>query len=209
VQLLTVDRGVFPEDTVRLLHPLEVPSRLESAVDVRRVRAFTVRSLELASTEGHTLHFLGSLAEAIRDAAVRPECPVTADILGANVSEMMPEVASIEMDGQTALQLDRYRAIRELIRKQVLGRVSGQRHTVGHDWSKLLAVKFGTAKDEEERRAREEKAMALAELAESRFSVVAGPAGTGKTSVLGILCAQKEIQPAALLSAKMRRSQSA
>jgi hypothetical protein len=33
VRLLTVDRGVFAEDMVRLQHPLEVPSQLESAVD--------------------------------------------------------------------------------------------------------------------------------------------------------------------------------
>ena len=40
VRLLMVDRGVFPEDTVRLQHPLEHPSRLDSAVDLRRVRRF-------------------------------------------------------------------------------------------------------------------------------------------------------------------------
>jgi ATP-dependent exoDNAse (exonuclease V) alpha subunit len=63
-----------------------------------------------------------------------------------------------------------------------------------------LAEKFGPARDDqEERKAREEKARALAELAESRFSVLAGPAGAGKTSVLGILCAQQEIQQQGLL----------
>src|SRR5215831_10538689 len=41
VPLLIIDRGVFPEDSVRLRHPLEKPSQLESAVDLRRVRAFT------------------------------------------------------------------------------------------------------------------------------------------------------------------------
>jgi hypothetical protein len=49
VHFLTVDRGVFPEDTVRLRHPLEEPSRLDSAVDLRRVRALTVQALEEAA----------------------------------------------------------------------------------------------------------------------------------------------------------------
>lgn len=199
VHLMTVDRGVFPEDAVRLKHPLESPSQLDSGIDVRRVRAFTIQSLEEASTTGHTVHFVGGLAEDIREIALRPECPVTGDILSAHVSEMAPEVISIDMGGQLALQLDRYRAIRELVRKQVLGRVGGQRHVVTHNWSNLLEAKFGAVKDAEEQRARTEKTSSLAELAESRFSVLAGPAGAGKTSVLGILCDQKDIQGDGLL----------
>ena len=199
VRLVTVDRGIFPDDAVRLLHPLEAPSQLDSAVDVRRVRAFTIQALEEAAAAGHTLQFAGSLAEAIREAVVRPECPVTVDILAASVPEMAPEVISIEMDDQLALQLDRYREIRELIQKQILGRVHGQRHILAHDWLKLLEERFGVATDADERHAREEKANALAELVESRFSVLAGPAGAGKTSVLGILCALADVQRDGLL----------
>ena len=185
VQLLTVDRGVFPEDTVRLLHPLDAPTRLESAIDARRVRAFAIHALEQSATEGHTLHFSGSLGDAIRETAVRPECPVTTDILRGAANAMEPEIVSIEMSGQLALQLNRYRAIGEIIRKQVMGRVNGQRHKVEYDWSALLTEKFGGSKDPDELRARQEKAQALAELAESRFTILAGPAGAGKTSVLG------------------------
>lgn len=199
IHLLTVDRGIFPEDSVRLLHPLEAPSLVESAVDVRRVRAFAIQALEDAAGAGHTLHFSGSLAEAIRDYSVRPACPVTNDILAASVQELAPEVVAIEAEGQLALQLERYRAIGELVRKQVMGRVGGRRHEIAHDWVKLLNKKFGAVGDKEEQRARDEKAHALQELAESRFSVLAGPAGAGKTTVLGILCAQKEIQQDGIL----------
>jgi hypothetical protein len=104
IQLLTVDRGIFPDDSVRLLHPLEAPSRLDSAVDVRRVRAFTIAALEEAASIGHTLHFAGSLTEAIRETAVRPECPATSDILAANVDKMASEVVAVEMGGELAVQ---------------------------------------------------------------------------------------------------------
>ena len=200
VELLTVDRGVFPEDAVRLLHPLEEPSHCDSRVDARRMRAFTIQALEEAADTGHTLHFVDSLVEAIRAKPVRPECPVTSDMLAASVAAMAPEVVVVEGGVQLAFQLDRYRVIRELTIKQVLGRVGGQRHASKQDWSKLLAAKFGPAQnDPDELKAREEKAKALAEIAESRFSVLAGPAGAGKTSVLGILCAQKEIYGHGLL----------
>ena len=196
VHLLTVDRGVFPDDTVRRLHPLEPPSGLDSGVDSRRVRAFAISRLEQVASEGHTLQCAGDLAETIRGFAVRPECPVRTDILTAAVDAMSPEIFSLESEGELGLQLNRYRTIREIVRKNVRGRVSGKRHASEHDWTSLLADPraFGPANDVEELRAREEKAASLAELAESRFSVLAGPAGAGKTSVLGILCECDEIQ---------------
>lgn len=90
-------------------------------------------------------------------------------------------------------------AIRERVRKEVLGRVRGKRHNVECDWSKLLNKEFGPDANEEEEQARLEKAAALKELSEARFSVLVGPAGTGKTTVLGILCAQPQINGQGIL----------
>lgn len=199
IRLLTVDRGVFPEDIVRLQHSLEVPSRLESAVDLRRVRAFVISALEEAATTGHTLLGKDHLVGAVAGQPVRPSCPVTADMLVARVTDMLPEVVSTELDQSLALQLERYKGISELVRKQVQGRVGGQRHVLARDWASLLDSKFGSTVDPEEQRAREEKATTLKELAESRFSVLAGPAGAGKTTVLGILCDQPEIRAGGVL----------
>ena len=199
VHLLTVDRGVFPEDAIRSLHPLEKPSALDSAVDSRRIRAFSVSALEAAASTGHTLQFADDLAQTIQESAVRPRCPVTVDILESSVDDMSPEVVRVDADGRLALQLDRYREIRKIVRENVRGRIKGKRHVVDQNWARHVATEFGAKIDEEERRAQEEKAKSLAELAESRFSVLAGPAGTGKTSVLGILCAEDAIKRDGLL----------
>lgn len=199
VRLLAVDRGVFPEDTVRLKHPLPSPSGLDSAVDLRRVRAFSIAALEDAALGGHTLLPIDKAVDAISSRPVRPVCPVTGDMLSARVADMHPEVVSAPIDGAIALQLKRYQSIRAEVRKQVEGRIGGKRHTVGYRWLDLLNEKFGPAFDNEEIRARAEKAAALTELAEARFSVLAGPAGAGKTTVLGILCTQPEIRSEGLL----------
>ncbi len=64
------------------------------------------------------------------------------------------------------------------------------------DWHKLVDEYLGkidTTEPEREKEARREKAAALAELAESRFSVLIGPAGTGKTTLLAILCSQRDV----------------
>ncbi len=197
IHILTVDRGVFPEDTMRAQHPLEAPSRLDSAVDSRRVQAFTISALEEAALAGHTLQFAGELGQTIRKSAIRPECPVTSDILNASADDMVPEVVRVKAKGELALQLDRYSTIGELIRKNVLGRIDGRRHTVEQDWAKHVAEQFKI--DDDECRAQKEKAKSLAELAESRFSILTGSAGTGKTSVLGILCNQEAIRQDGLL----------
>lgn len=198
IKLLTVDRGIFPADSVRLKHPLEGLSAFESAVDVRRVRAFTLAALESAASTGHTLLPMANIVTAIKAMPVQPECPVTGDILASRVAEMAPEIAAVDASGP-ALQLQRYKDIGELVRTQALKRVRGQRHSVSRDWNKLLEQKFGSSSDEEELRARSEKAAALTELAEARFSILAGPAGAGKTTVLGILCALPEIAAEGLL----------
>ena len=193
VGLLSIDRGVFPDDQVRLTHPLELPSFLESAVDLRRIRAFTIAALEQAATNGHTLLPRSDAVEAVRAYPVRPECPLTGDMLGARAKDMKPEIVPLTLDKSFGVQLARYKDIGELTRKQILGRVGGKRHVVDRNWAALLKRKFGAASDDEEKRARTEKAAALKELAEARFSVLAGPAGVGKTSLLGILCGQPEI----------------
>jgi ATP-dependent exoDNAse (exonuclease V) alpha subunit len=199
VKLLTVDRGVFPDDVVRLVHPLESPSGLESSVDQRRVKAFTIGALEDAAAGGHTLLPRAQVADAITARAVRPPCQVTGDILSAALPLMRPHVQPAQVNDEEAFQLDRYRTIAELVQKQVKGRTQGIRHTIKADWDALLNEKFKGKPDAEERRAREEKAAALKELAEARLSVLVGPAGAGKTTVLGILCERPEIRESGLL----------
>jgi len=199
LRLLTVDRGVFPDDVVRIKHPLPQPSALESAVDVRRIRAFTISTLEGAASSGHTLLPGSQVVDLISNYPIRPPCPLTQDILDASEDPFITEIIKVMMEGKSAFQLKRYQQIRELLVREVKGRLKGVRHKLPQDWSMLLEQKFGSTTDEEERRAREEKALALKELAEARFSVLVGPAGAGKTTVLGLLCSQKAIIDGGLL----------
>ena len=200
ISVSTVDRGVFPEQIVRAEHPLNSPSQLDSAVDPRRVRALTISVLEASAELGHTLGFPGDLAGDIQEISGQPECPATSDNISANVPEMTPEVVAVDNGNESALQLGRYRTIGDLVRRQVLGRVKGRRHVVSANWEELVATKFGPAQDATEIRAQKEKAAALSELAESRFTALAGPAGSGKTSVLDILCSQIQDEDFLLLA---------
>jgi len=193
IRILTIDRGVFPDDSVRLKHPLASPSKLDSALDLRRVRAFTVAALEQAALSGHSLLSADRAVESVRAFPVRPACPVTGDILAGRVAEMGPEVVAAPVGSSGGLQLTRYDQIRALVRRNVSGRMAGARHADKVDWPAALLKKLKPPIDADDLRAHQEKSAALKELAEARFSVLAGPAGAGKTTVLGVLCAQPAI----------------
>ena len=195
IPLLAVDRGVIPsEASLDKIPPLD---GFESPLNTKRVKAFTLMALENAAREGHTLQLVDDLVGRIRRVPAHRKCAVTSDIISG--SDFAPEVVAFETGSGLVLQLLRYHDFGEVVRRNVRGRVKGNRHTLDIDWEGFLEEKFGAAHDDEEIRARKEKAAALAELAESRFSVLAGSAGTGKTSLLGILCAQDEIRKDGIL----------
>lgn len=203
ISVWTVDRGLFPEESVRKMHPLPEPSALEGATDPRRVRALVVATLEQAvASQGHTLLPRNLTVKRIRDLAIEPPCPVSGDLLDVIDEQLAPAIQPCQLkDGSPAYQLNRLSEVREVIRSRVEKRLKGKRHTVGMDWRALLDKKLGgyDPKDQEEELARTEKAAALKEIAESRISVLIGSAGTGKTTLLSVLCEEPSIRRGGVL----------
>lgn len=197
ISVSTVDRGLFPELIVRQNHPLPKPSALDDNTDPRRIRAFTIAHLEQAATEGHTLQRRGDVIRAIRDMDIKPECPVHSDMLDVFEPGFDGVILKKQLqDATQCYQLARFHDIGEVIRKNINKRRSGSRHRIDTNWRALLDCAlpaFDNEDREQEEYARKEKTAALKELAESRFSVLIGPAGTGKTTLLAILCAQEKI----------------
>jgi GTPase SAR1 family protein len=133
----------------------------------------------------------------MHDLSLEPPCEVTQDIMAVVEETFTGVVEKVELDdGAPAYQLDRLVEMGEIIRRTVLRRMKGKRHKIEADWRKLLDDYLKTKAeegDELEEQARQEKASALRELAESRISVLIGPAGTGKTTLLSVLCGHPTI----------------
>jgi hypothetical protein len=197
VNVWTMDRGVFPDAVIQRAHPLPEPSLLHSGADARRVRALTIFQLEKAANEGHTLQRKKDVVLAIRDLDIEPSCPVDSDLMNVVEPFFDGEVVLTEMkDGSPCYQLSRLAAVGEVIRNSLNKRRGGSRHNIQQDWRSFLDKQLPPIDPDDkelEERARVEKAAALKELAESRFSVLVGPAGTGKTTLLSILCSHPEI----------------
>jgi len=198
ISIWTIDRGVFPDEIIRKNHPLPEPTALDAGTDARRVRALTVKVLEDSANLGNTLMPKDQVVLSIRNLGIKPGCEVDGDLI--EVAKDVFDDAIIETPlagGNPALQLIRLSEMGEVIRRAIEKRVKGKRLTIDEDWRILLDKHLNVhgigSFDELEDKAREEKTAALIELAESRLSVLIGPAGTGKTTLLSVLCSQPQI----------------
>ena len=203
VPINSVDRGLQPAPSVRLKFPAPEPSQINTPVDARRLRALSIRELEAAADQGHTLVQREKIIESLRGRDQRDDeqrTLVTGDLLRVAENTLFAgEVRVVDMkDGKPAYQIERLGAAGDLIRKTVEARAGGRRHGLGVDWrselDKILPQLPTEPVDrEDEERARREKAAALDEIANARISVLIGSAGTGKTTLLSVLCKHPEI----------------
>lgn len=201
ISIWTVDRGVFPESSIRTKHPLPAPSALTSGLDERRIRAFSLSILETAASDGNTLLSQATVVTQIRDLPIQPTCEVTSDSMLVAEDSFVGTIDITSFKNDTkAYQLTRLTQMGKVISQAVKKRTNGRRHEIAANWEKCLDAYLNPpTQDESEKSARLEKAAALKELAESRFSVLIGQAGTGKTTLLSVLCNQPNIEAGGVL----------
>ena len=190
-----VDRGLFPDESVQEKFPVPEPSRVEDPADNRRVRALVVDLLEEAASEGHTVLPRNWIIRRARERALQPPCPLGENVLDAYEDSFAAVVArAATRTGEAAYQVDHLAECRTIIRREVLKRQRGRPHIADLDWRGRVDAGIGEPlpedpeEHEREERARREKAEALRQLFHSRLCVLIGQAGTGKTTLLRMLC---------------------
>ena len=202
----TVDRGLFPDESFRKQFPIPEPSRITDPADPRRVRALVVDLLEAGAAEGHTLLPRSWIIRRARERELQPPCPLGESVLDAAEENFGSVIAhATTRQGEAAYQVDRLVECREIIRREVLGRRKGKPHAADVNWRDLVDEGLNEPLPENpvdrelEKRARQEKAAALEQLFRSRLSVLIGPAGTGKTTLLRMLCKMTAVETKGLL----------
>jgi ATP-dependent exoDNAse (exonuclease V) alpha subunit len=123
---------------------------------------------------------------------------VDADLINIAKDDFEDVILEVPLANKApALQLGRLAEMSETIRTTIRKRIQGARLPVQAAWRKLLdehlVAAGASSSGDVEDKAREEKTAALKELAESRLSVLIGPAGTGKTTLLSVLCSHRQI----------------
>ena len=193
-----IDMAVFPAKIIAELNPVPEPSFIESGDDKRRIRALAIRVLEEQSYNGHTVYPQFKLVEDLNNLPLEPECEVSSDVIDSLNDFLSEELISIECeDKQNAFQLKRLNEMDCLIRDFIKERFDARRFNINENWTQIVDEYFdktSTTKDEKEIAARKEKIAILNELADSPFSVLIGGAGTGKTTLLSLLCKSEQIK---------------
>ncbi|MFC2008405.1 AAA family ATPase, partial [Chloroflexota bacterium] len=203
VNLATVDKAMLSAEKIRQVLPVPEPSTINDPLDARRLRAAVIQVLEDGSEEGHSLLPEYLLIERANALALDPEINLKSHILQAVETHLSSKIIVTEATAELPkfYQLWRLADIKKIIQDFVEKRhTKGQRLNVQVDWTCLVDSKLGIINSSLpevvrtiEAKARAEKVAALHELASARFSVMVGPAGTGKTTVLDILCKLPEI----------------
>ncbi|WP_422733383.1 ATP-dependent DNA helicase [Micromonospora sp. WMMD558] len=203
VPFSVIDRGCFPDAKIASAYPLAKPTAMDDGLDARRVQALLIDELQREKVAGHTLRPQADLVNHIRDRAehgLSAPCPVSADVLDAHhlsagtLPPDSPLTGVLLPDSAPALQLTELAAVGRLIRDRVEQRAKATALGGEPDFAARLGDALGEIKGDltaDERdaevRARAEKVAALKTLYSSRISVLIGPAGTGKTTLLKVL----------------------
>jgi hypothetical protein len=191
IALEIVDRAMRPEGVAA--HFID-KSEICVQDDPRRIRGVAVAVLQGAAQQGDTLlPFAETVNRIIKRFPERRMCSPDKDLVQGQAS-FYQEVLDFEINGNPPTMALKWLSDLE---REVSNRLPRRTKTknpppkAGWSWESLLKDEFGKKSGsklppEVEERARKEKAAALAKLYESRFSVLCGRAGTGKTSVLKV-----------------------
>ncbi|NTX39157.1 AAA family ATPase [Myxococcus sp. CA033] len=193
-----IDRGLLPDATIAVKHPVPTPSKVGSPNDARRLRAALVAVLREAAEDGDALLSISEALQRVGSLDLAHPCVIGSDWPSTNRTTLSGVIELVDVAGTgvtptPALQLTELKGREDRLRS-VLGKRAGKPAApVKADWQKRLVQAISDAggkfdnKNELHRQAIEEQALALERLLSPRLSVLVGRAGTGKTSVMGAL----------------------
>ncbi len=205
-----VDRGCSPDGGLALRHPLPIEVPFDDPNDARRLEAALIWVTARAQEDGHTVVPLEQAQRRIDELVVAQAIDATNTVLRG--ADLLPDqlvdrgesglglVATELDDGTYAYKLDSAARRVEAINAFLENLERRDRHPVPDEVDAGIDrvldedhTEEQKAATEQEEQARTEKRSALRELYASRFTVLNGPAGTGKTTLVRALVQRPEI----------------
>lgn len=205
----TIDRACFPAPHVVWPNLVAAATGLTDPGDRRRVEALMVDVLERLAVEGDTIAAQADVIGGAAETSLDRPCPVTAELVtghGLDARTLIesdgwtPIVGAELAGGAPAYKLTHLADAKATISESLGRRRQASRFVSEFDARQIIddmLAQGGQSSDATdsaaEDLARTEKAVGLAELYGSRLSVLVGPAGTGKTTLLRALVHRPDI----------------
>ena len=193
VPLGTVDAGLFPSAATESRNPVPAPSAAASPLDPRRIRAALTDVLKTAAYEGgDTLLSESEGLEAVRGLPLPQPCDPPPEWIPAHADALSERVRRMDVRGTPALQLNELHTVESRLEKILVARAAKPLPPLSVAWSDLLVRAITTSNPDLDAGRLDADALshqtaALERIVGRKLGVLLGPAGTGKTSVLGAL----------------------
>lgn len=205
-----IDKAIFAEAKILEKFPLSELTNISAPLDQKRIRAYGIQLLEQEAINGNTLLTDNQFVTRLDELPVLPLCNPSKRNIIAIEEFLKEEINQHVLDADEEIyyfKLKRYDLIKDKIKNFVQKRIRRAINPpIQQDWLLLIEQRFGKVDEskpdwyqERDKKARQEKANALDVLSNNKVSVLIGPAGTGKTTLLNILCRQPFISSGTVL----------
>ena len=191
-----VDLGVFADPLIQGIWTPETPSLVETKLDYRRIRSMVIYKLKVQLQQGDTLLSINELEDFVSDSLDKDNYKFPINFLQSLKSFLLEKLEFIESDDSHAIQLKEYYEYENYLRKRFTLRAKKDvKVELQEDWDSLVkGVGFYNQNNERSRSAAEDQIRALKMFSKKRLSVLTGPAGTGKTTVVKAFLSSKQIE---------------
>jgi ATP-dependent exoDNAse (exonuclease V) alpha subunit len=201
----TIDNGLFEDASIQGEYIPAKPQLVDSPLDNRRIRSLIISILKVASTNGDTLQSINEITESLNLLNLQRSTVVPTNYIISNLDFIKLKLEYSNLAECEALQLKIYAEIEKNLSKVFLARCKRELASLTEDWSTLIKSvikKSGIHFDPENKKhiaALEDQVAALEQITSRKLSVLHGPAGTGKTTVLGALFGSNELKREGIL----------
>lgn len=205
-----IDKIFFGSDSFLKNFPLYHLTNIDSPLDSRRIRALAILILEQNALEGNSILFDFQMVTCFSGLPIHPPCNPSVRNLIAISDFLSDEIVihNVEnKDEEYYFKLRRLEKAKNIINSFVETRINNPiLPIIESDWEEIINLELKPIDRKKpewfqmfEMDARLEKANALEVLSNNRFSILIGPAGTGKTTLLNIFCSLPHIMKGSVL----------
>jgi ATP-dependent exoDNAse (exonuclease V) alpha subunit len=195
----TIDSGLFVDRAIQGDYLPVKPQAVESPLDTRRIRAIIVNILKRAASNGDTLLSVQEITETLNGLNLQRPTSVPLNYISTNLAFLQHKLDWFPLNGTAALQLKQYAIIETYFRRTFLARAKKELDPINENWAKLIKETIAANRivfDPQDKRhvaALSDQVAALTQITNRKLSILHGPAGTGKTTVMGALFRCKEL----------------